>query len=99
MAKAKGKKEDPKATSKKNPKTMLPGQKGAKAKKKKWSTVKIKEKLNNAVVVDQKLYDRIIKDAPKMTMITVAIMSDKFKINGAVARRAIRELMSKSLLK
>ena len=90
---------DAKALPKKNPKALLPGQKGAKAKKKKWSTVKVKEKLNNAVTCDQKLYDRIIKDAPKMLLITISTMSDKFKINGSIARKAIQELVSKGLAK
>ncbi|CDW83774.1 40s ribosomal protein s25-1 [Stylonychia lemnae] len=72
---------------------------GGKAKKKSWTKVKVKEKLNNAVFVDQKLYDRIVKEAPKFLNLTVSIVSDKFKVNGAVARKVLRDLHSKNLIK
>ena len=50
-------------------------------------------------MVDQKLYDRIISDVPKMRLITKANLMDKYKLIGAVSRRAIRELLSKQLIK
>ena len=64
----------PKKVDKKDPKggkgtkaaAALPGKKaGGKAKKKSWTKAKVKEKLNNAVFVDQKAYERISKDAAK----------------------------------
>ena len=75
-----------------------PANKGGKAKKKKWGSTKVKEKLNNVTVIDQKLYDRIIKDTPTMRLITISTMSDKFKVSGSIVRRAMRELLSKNLI-
>ena len=49
--------------------------------------------------VDQKLYDRITKEAPKILALTVAIVCDKFKVNGAVARRVLRDLLAKGLVR
>jgi small subunit ribosomal protein S25e len=72
---------------------------GGKAKKKSWTKVKVKEKLNNAVFLDAKAYERIVKEVPKFLNITVSILSDKFKINGAVARKVLRDLHSKNLIK
>ena len=79
----------------------LPGKKtgGAKAKKKSWTKVKVKEKLNNAVFLDAKLYERITKEAPKFLVITVSEMANKFKINGSVARKVIRDLYTKNLIR
>lgn len=73
--------------------------KGTKAKKKSWTKVKVKEKLNNAVFLDSKAYERITKEAPKILAITVSVLCDKFKINGSVARRLLRDLHSKGLIK
>eukprot|EP00347_Sterkiella_histriomuscorum_P008543 403344693 len=72
---------------------------GGKAKKKSWTKVKIKEKLNNAVFLDAKAYERIVKEAPKFQNLTVSIVSDKFKVNGAVARKVLRDLHAKALIK
>ena len=73
--------------------------KGGKAKKKSWTKVKIKEKINNAVFLDAKAYERILKEAPKFLNLTVSIVSDKFKVNGSVARKVLRDLHSKNLIK
>jgi small subunit ribosomal protein S25e len=40
-----------------------------------------------------------VKEAPKFLNLTVSIVSDKFKVNGAVARRVLRDLHSKNLIK
>lgn len=74
-------------------------QKGGKPKKKSWTKVKIKDKLNNAVFIDQKTYEKITKEAPRILTLTVSTMVDKFKVNGAVARRVLRDLHSKGLIK
>ena len=49
--------------------------------------------------LDQKTYDRIAKDLPKMLMITVAGICEKYKVNGSVARRVIRDMHTKGLIK
>ena len=73
--------------------------KGAKAKKKSWTKVKVKETLNNAVFLDQKTYDRISKDLPKQLLVTVANISDRYKVNGSVARKVLKDLSDKGLIK
>ena len=54
--------------------------------------------MNNAVFLDQKTYERITKDLPKMLMITVAGISEKYKVNGSVSRRVIRDMFEKKLI-
>ena len=97
----KGKK-DPKKdakSGKKKEKLVLPGQRGGKAKKKKWSKVKVKDKLNNATTVDEKLRDRIFKDLPKTLLVTISTISDKYKVSGAIARKAIADLLVNNQIK
>ena len=66
--------------------------KGGKTKKKSWTKVKVKEKLNNAVFLDQKQFERMTKDIPKLLCITRAVLCEKFKIGGSVARALIKQL-------
>ncbi|KAG7641583.1 Ribosomal protein S25, partial [Arabidopsis suecica] len=72
---------------------------GGKQKKKKWSKGKQKEKVNNMVLFDQGTYDKLLTEAPKFKLITPSILSDRMRINGSLARRAIRELMAKGLIR
>jgi small subunit ribosomal protein S25e len=102
MAKKQDKGKDAKGDKGKTTKAgAVPGKKsgGAKAKKKSWTKVKVKEKLNNAVFLDQKAYERIVKDAPKFLTITVSELVNKFKVNGSVARKIIRDLSTKGLIR
>jgi small subunit ribosomal protein S25e len=71
----------------------------SKGKKKKWSKGKMKEKVNNLVLFDQPTYDKLIAEVPKYKMITPSILSDRLRLNGSLARAAIRELLSKGLIK
>lgn len=72
---------------------------GGKAKKKKWSKGKVREKLTNAVLFDQKTYDRLITEVPKVKLITPSVVSERLKVNGSLARAGIRELVSKGLIR
>merc|ERR1719444_78643 len=63
---------------------------GGRSKKKKWS--KVKEKLQNAVMFDKATYDKMKKEIPKAKLITPAVVSERLKVNGSVARLAIRHL-------
>jgi len=72
---------------------------GGKGKKKKWSKGKVKEKLNNAVQFDKPTYDKLLKELPKAKLITPAIVSERLRVNGSVARVAIRHLEEKGLIK
>ncbi|KAF6255680.1 component of cytosolic 80S ribosome and 40S small subunit [Scenedesmus sp. NREL 46B-D3] len=71
----------------------------SKGKKKKWSKGKMKEKVNNLVLFDQPTYDKLIGEVPKYKMITPSILADRLRLNGSLARAAIRELLSKGLIK
>merc|ERR1712167_99554 len=68
---------------------------GAKAKKKSWTKVKVKEKLNNAVFLENKQFERMLKEVPKILCITRAVLTEKLKISGSVARALIKELYKK----
>lgn len=65
---------------------------GKAAKKKKWSKGKVKDKAQHAVVLDKATYDRILKDVPTFRFISPAILIERLKINGSLARVAIRHL-------
>ncbi|CAD7940691.1 unnamed protein product [Amoebophrya sp. A120] len=59
---------------------------GGKGRKKKWSKGKVKEKAMNAVLFDKPTYDKMMKEIPKTKLITQAVVSERCKINGSLAR-------------
>merc|ERR1712006_5497 len=58
-----------------------------------------KKKLANAVLFDKATYDKMLVDVPKQKLITPSIISEKLKVNGSLARKAVKELVSKSLIR
>merc|ERR1711915_1082359 len=72
---------------------------GGKAKKKKWSKGKVRDKLNNLVLFDQATYDKLYKEVPAYKLITPAVVSERLKIRGSLARKALNELQQKGLIK
>merc|ERR1739842_142686 len=68
------------------------------SKKKKWCKGKITEKLSNMVMFDKATYDKMIKEIPKAKLITPAVVSERLKVNGSVARQAIRHLEEKGYI-
>uniref|UniRef100_A0A8C5NVK5 40S ribosomal protein S25 n=1 Tax=Jaculus jaculus TaxID=51337 RepID=A0A8C5NVK5_JACJA len=64
---------------------------GGKTKKKKWSKGKVRDKLNNL--------DKLCKEVPNYKLITPAVVSERVKIRGSLARAALQELLSKGLIK
>ena len=48
---------------------------GGKAKKKKWSKGKVRDKLNNLVLFDKATYDKLCKEVPNYKLITPASIS------------------------
>eukprot|EP00246_Nothoceros_aenigmaticus_P005724 TRINITY_DN17_c0_g1_i1.p1 TRINITY_DN17_c0_g1~~TRINITY_DN17_c0_g1_i1.p1 ORF type:complete len:111 (+),score=26.97 TRINITY_DN17_c0_g1_i1:146-478(+) len=72
---------------------------GGKQKKKKWSKGKQKEKVNNMVLFDQATYDKLLSEVPKYKLITPSVLSDRLRITGSLARRAIQELTSKGTIR
>ncbi|KAJ3023039.1 40S ribosomal protein S25 [Thoreauomyces humboldtii] len=65
---------------------------GGKAKKKKWSKGKVKDKANNAVVFDKTTFDKLYKEVQTYKLITPSVLVDRLRINGSLARVAIRQL-------
>ncbi|MDR5387576.1 eS25 family ribosomal protein, partial [Salmonella enterica subsp. enterica serovar Typhimurium] len=53
---------------------------GGKAKKKKWSKGKVRDKLNNLVLFDKATYDKLCKEVPNYKLITPAVVSERLKI-------------------
>merc|ERR1719247_3109550 len=89
-----------KSDSKKNLKDFLAKSKGgASAKKKKWSKGKVREKLNNLMCFDQATYDKMMKEAASWKLVTPSVLSERLKINGSLARRAIKELLNAGSLR
>jgi len=71
---------------------------GGKSKKKKWSKGKVREKLANMVMFDAKTYDRLVAEVPKMKLITTALVSERLKCTGSLARAAMKDLAAKKLI-
>lgn len=59
----------------------------------------MKEKVNNLVLFDQSTYDKLLAEVPKYKMITTSILCDRLRLNGSLARAAIRELLAKGMIK
>merc|ERR1712083_550092 len=96
-----GAKKDPKAGSKapaKAPKKKEGGG-GGKAKNKKWSKGKTRDKLNNLVLFDKPTYEKLLKEVPTYKLITPSIVSERLKVRGSLARKALDELTAKGLIR
>merc|ERR1712174_177065 len=72
---------------------------GGKAKKKKWSKGKTRDKLNNLVLFDKPTYDKLLKEVPTYKLITPSIVSERLKVRGSLARKALNELLAKGVIK
>jgi small subunit ribosomal protein S25e len=72
---------------------------GKAAKKKKWSKGKVKDKANHAVTLDKATYDRILKEVPGFKFVSQSILIERLKINGSLARLAIRHLENEGQLR
>ncbi|KAJ3677946.1 hypothetical protein LUZ60_001749 [Juncus effusus] len=89
----------PKKDSKAPPASKPAKSGGGKQKKKKWSKGKQKEKVNNAVLFDQATYDKMLTEVPKFKQITPSILSERLRVNGSLARRAIKDLMARGAIR
>lgn len=65
---------------------------GGKGKKKKWSKGKSRDQVDNKVLFSKEQFDRFHAEVPKMKLITVSAVVEKLKINGGLARKALRDL-------
>lgn len=49
--------------------------------------------------MDQATYDKMVKEVPTYKLVTTAVLVDRLKVNGSVARRALLDLEKKGLIK
>merc|ERR1711935_3020 len=68
-------------------------------KKKKWSKGKARDLLNNQVLMDKETEEKLMKEVPTYKLITTSVVSDRMKVNGSLARRCMRMLEEKGLIK
>ncbi|EAT37433.1 AAEL010573-PA [Aedes aegypti] len=94
-------KKDTKGAAKQPQKTQKKkeGSGGGKAKKKKWSKGKVRDKLNNQVLFDKATYEKLYKEVPAYKLITPSVVSERLKIRGSLAKRGLRELCQKGLIR
>ncbi|KAH0541542.1 40S ribosomal protein S25 [Glutinoglossum americanum] len=78
---------------------MAPAATAGKKQKKKWSKGKVKDKAQHAVILDKATADKLNKDVQSYRLITVATLVDRLKINGSLARKALKDLEEKGLIK
>ncbi|KAJ3615653.1 hypothetical protein Zmor_012398 [Zophobas morio] len=71
---------------------------GGKGRKKKWSKGKTKDKLNNAVLFNEQTYEKLRKEVPSYKLITAAVVSERLRIRGSLARQAIAQLEKEGLI-
>merc|ERR1711921_47079 len=93
------KKVDSKAKTPAKSQKAKPAGSGGKAKKKKWSKGKVRDKLNNAVLFDAATYDKFYKEVPTYKLITPSVVSERLKVRVSLARAALRELQEKGLIR
>lgn len=59
----------------------------------------MKDKANHAVVLDKTVQEKLNKDVQSYRLVTVAVLVDRLKINGSLARRALNDLEEKGVIK
>lgn len=72
---------------------------GGKAKMKKCSKGKDRNKFNNPVLFDKATSDKFCKEVPSYKLITLAIVSERLTIQGPLDRAALEEFLNKGLIK
>merc|ERR1712066_386487 len=88
------------ATSKTPAKSQKPKPAGGgKAKKKKWSKGKTRDRLNNLILFDKPTYEKLYKEVPSYKLITPSVVSERLKVRASLARFALEELLEKGLIK
>jgi len=59
----------------------------------------VKDKSNHAVILEKATADRLNKEVTSYRLITVATLVDRMKINGSVARRALKDLEDRGVIR
>ena len=85
----------PKVQQKSKEQKMAAAMAGGKGKKKKWSKGKQRDKVASKIFFDDDLYERMVKETPKMKLITPSALVERFKISGSLARKAILDLQDR----
>jgi len=78
---------------------MAPAATGGKKQKKKWSKGKVKDKAQHAVILDKTISEKLNKDVQTYRLVTVAVLVDRLKINGSLARKALADLEERGVIK
>ncbi len=63
------------------------------------NNISVKDKANHAVVLDKATSDKMNKDVQSYRLITVAVLVDRLKINGSLARKALNDLEDRGVIK
>ena len=53
----------------------------------------------NNVILDKPTYDRLFKEAASYKLVSVSVLIERLKINGSLARIALKDLESKGIIK
>lgn len=59
----------------------------------------MKDKAQHAVILDKATSEKLNKDVQSYRLVTVAVLVDRLKINGSLARRALADLEEKGVIK
>lgn len=70
-----------------------------KTSKKKWSKGKEKEKRDYNVFLNNEQFKDLLKETPKMRLITPALLADRFKVILSVAKQAIKYLAAEKRIR
>ncbi|KAI8218649.1 40S ribosomal protein S25 [Colletotrichum sp. SAR 10_86] len=60
---------------------------------------KVKDKAQHAVILDKTTSDKLYKDVQSYRLVTVAVLVDRLKINGSLARKCLADLEEKGIIK
>lgn len=55
--------------------------------------------MNNQVLFDKATYDKLYKEVPQYKLITPSVVSERLKVRGSLAKRALIELRDKGNFK
>ncbi|KAL9617239.1 MAG: hypothetical protein Q9160_007967 [Pyrenula sp. 1 TL-2023] len=72
---------------------------GARSNRRQEAKEEVKDKSNHAVILDKGTSDKLYKDVQSYRLITVAVLVDRLKINGSLARKALNDLEEKGMIK
>ena len=89
----------PKVQQKTKEQKMAAALAGGKAKKKKWSKGKTREKINAKVLFDEDGWARLLAEVPKMKVVTPSGLCERLKINCSLARAACKYLEEEEKIK